>query len=179
VEEPRQHYVVAVKRHERPRFLIWFSDDQDGLVTAADDGSLLAFESDGDARGHAGSAGLAVSEEESAYFDFDELEAWIGAPNPFRMRPDDLLNAWNLLRDIASSVRNQVAAAKLRNRGDKELYLRLVNSCDIPALRSPTVERPTPEDCAAIAAVLRHGLACFDAALPAPGGVSPPAPARR
>ena len=52
-----------------------------------------------------------------------------------------------------------------------------MSCCNIPALGLPVGDRPTPDDCTAIAAVLRHGLAAIDAALPAP--LTPPAPAPR
>ena len=168
--EHREYYVVAVKRHERAHFLLWFTDDTDGLVTGLDGASLLAFTADAEARAHATANALEVSAEESAYYDFDELEAWVAAPNPFRLKPDTILNAWNMLGDVACSVGNQVAYAKLLDRRDRSLYDRLFSCCDIPAMGLPVAERPSAEDCTEIAAVLRHGLACFDAALPGRAG---------
>ncbi|HUS67957.1 MAG TPA: hypothetical protein VMZ28_25660 [Kofleriaceae bacterium] len=172
VAEPCKHYVVAVRRHERVHYLIWFGSDQDGVLTTSGGASLLGFATDAEARAHAAAGALVVSPDESAYFDLDELDAWTSAPNPYRLRADDILNAWNLLGDVAHSVRNQVAEAKLLDRRDNALYSRLMSCCAIPALGLPVADRPTPDDCAAIAAVLRHGLACFDAAI-----TPPPAPA--
>lgn len=151
--------MVAVRRQEQMHFLIWYTDEQDGLVTGDDGAALLSFASDSDARAHAAAAGFTVSPDESAYFDLDELEAWTAAPNPHRLKPETLLNAWNLLAGVARSVGNDIAAAALRER-------------PLPPLTDHS-DRLTREACAAIAPALRHGLACFDRA------ITPPAPARR
>ena len=172
----RQHYVVAVRRHERVQFLVWYSDEVDGVLTAADlPSSLLAFDSDAAARAHGTAAALAMRPDQSAYFDLDELGAWIDAPNPYRLRPDVLLNAWNLLGDVARSVGDEIAHARLLDRRGNRTYDELFRCCSIPALDLPITDRPSPATCEAIAAILRHGLACFDRAL----RVSPPATAPR
>jgi hypothetical protein len=162
VIESREHYVIAVRRHEQVHFLLWFDDQPDGVVTA--DGRLVAFASDAEARAHADSVALAVSPNESAYFDLDELSAWVAAPNPYRIKPDDLLNAWNLLLDVVRTLEDELALARFGSCRDT--YLTLVSCCDLPAAGFPTGERLTQEECGRAAVALRHGLACFDAALP-------------
>jgi hypothetical protein len=174
VDASRTHFVIAVRRHEQTYFLLWFDGDQDGVVAEA--GRLVVFASDAAARAHAVAGDLVVSSDESAYFDLDELEAWVAAPNPHRIKPDELLNVWNLLGDVARSVDNDLALARLVDRKDNETYRQLMSCCNIPALDFPVSDRPRADDCLAIAAALRHGVACFDAALPP---VSPPAPAPR
>ena len=130
----REHFVIAVRRHERIHFLLWCEGEASGVLVV--DGRLLAFPTDGDARAHATSAALVVSPDRSAYFDLDELSAWLDAPNPHRIRAGMLDDIRTLLAAVACVAGDEVAAARLA----------VVSSGD-------TV---TP---------LRHGLACFDQAL--------------
>jgi len=71
-----------------------------------------------------------------------------------------------MLTDVARSVGDQVATGRLFDRGMLSAYDRLVSSCNIPALGAlPGVGELTDDDRRAIAAALRHGLACFDGAI--------------
>jgi hypothetical protein len=156
---------VAVTRKGRCTFLLWYTNEVDGLLT---DGaaSLRTFASTDEARAYAASSGLKLDDSEVAAYDLDDIEAWTDDPEHRTLHWDMILNAWNLLADVSRSVGNQVATARLLDRATFPAYDRLVNSCELPALGSrPAVGELTEGDRRAIAAVLRHGLLCFDDAI--------------
>ena len=161
----REHHVVEATWKARQLFLLWFTGQEDGLVT---DGaaSLRVFASAEEARRHAAAVSLALGSDEPSLFDFDQLETWTRAPEQTALRSSSILDSWNLLTDVARSVGDQVATARLFDRGMLPAYDRLVSSCNIPALGILAgVGELTDEDRRAIATVLRHGLACFDGAI--------------
>ena len=161
----REHHVVQATWRARQVFLLWFTGEEDGLLTD-DAGSLRVFSSAEEARRHAAAGSVALGSDEPSRFDFDQLETWTRAPEQAALRSSSILDAWNLLTDVARSVGDQVATARLFDRGMLPAYDRLVSMCNIPALGALAgVGELTDEDRRAIAAVLRHGLACFDGAI--------------
>ena len=161
----REHHVVQATWKARAVFLLWFTDERDGLLTDGA-GSLRVFSSAGEARRHAAGGSLTLGSDEVSRFDLDRLESWTLAPEQAALRSNSILDAWNLLTDVARSVGDQVAMARLFDREMLPVYDRLVSACNIPALGAlPGVGELTDEDRRAIAAVLRHGLACFDGAI--------------
>ena len=161
----REHHVVQATRKARQLFLLWFTGEEDGLVTDGA-GSLRVFSSEEEARRYAAAGSLALGSDQASPFDLDQLETWTRAPEQTALRASSILDGWNLLTDVARSVGDQVATARLFDRGMLPAYDRLVSSCNIPALGALAgVGELTDDDRLAIAAVLRHGLACFDGAI--------------
>jgi hypothetical protein len=161
----REHYVVGVNRNRRRLFLLWFTNEEDGFV--ADGARLRAFSSADEALAGAAASSLSLGDTEVTWYDLDEIETWILAPNRGTPHVDRLLNAWNLLADVSSSVGDQVAAARLFDRATFPAYDRLVNSGNLPAMDvRPAVGELSEGDRRAIAAVLRHGLSCLTLRLP-------------
>lgn len=161
----REHHVVKVTRKGRPMFLLWYTNEEDGLLTDGA-GGLRVFSSADEAQAYATASGLTLGDSEITEYELDEIESWTDAPQRGMAHWDRILNAWNLLTDVSKSVGNQVATARMLDRAMFPAYDRLVNSCDLPALGSrPAVGELTEEDRGAIAAVLRHGISCFDGAI--------------
>ena len=165
----RKHYVVAVTRRQRQLFLLWFGNDEDGLVT--DNAAVLRTFATADAAvAFARKAVLELGDESPTFYDLDEVEAWADAPTPGAPL-DALLNAWNLLTDIARSVGNRIMLERVRAPSTLASYDRLAKSC-IPALEADPNEGLLESDYPTIATALRHGLFGFDEALPAREDVS-------
>lgn len=161
----REHYVVEIARAGQPHYLIWFSGQQDGVITG-DGLRPLTFSCADEAFSHSSSAGLELGDDSITRYDFDEIDAWTRAPASGRLAPDSLLGAWNLMTDIARSVGDRIAMERLLGRRSFPAYDRLVHNCDLPALdTTASVDLLIPSDYVAIAAALRHGIACFDRAV--------------
>lgn len=161
----RKYHVVEVIRALRPVCVLWFSGEEDGLLT---DGTarLRVFFSADDARTYAVATSLALDSDEVSRFDLDALESWIDAPTQTLLGSSSILDAWNLLTDVARSVGDEVATARLLHRAILPAYDRLVSSCNLPALGILSgVGELDDEDRRTIASVLRDGLACFDRAI--------------
>jgi hypothetical protein len=111
--------------------------------------------------------GLTLSEEESAFWDFDNILAWCNDPHP----PVDcshLLNAWNMLADIHASrgkTNNLLSNADQRGWA---IYEKLFWGCNLPAV-TPEGQKSEPtwsvEECRSLAQLLRLGLAELEAAV--------------
>lgn len=160
------HYPVELTFAGDRVVLLWYRDDQDGVVVA-EPGRLRVFASAAAALSFARTAALEVGDERPTGFDLDAVAAWCDAPRPVP-RPSFLLDAWNLLADLAQAVGDHRAAGRLFDPRDLPSYDRLVMSCDIPALGASSSEQQlAAADYPVIAAALRTGLACLAAALPA------------
>ncbi len=161
----REHHVVEAIRRSRPVFLLWFSGEADGLLTDGTD-RLHVFSSADDARAHATAGSLALDPDDASRFDLDALESWIEAPDQATLGSTSILDAWNLLTDVARSVGDELATARLLQRATLPAYDRLVSTCNLPALGILSgVGALDDEDRRTIAATLRDGLACFDRAI--------------
>jgi hypothetical protein len=161
-----EHFILEVTRAGQPHYLIWFSDQQDGVITG-DDLRPRTFARADEAFFHSSSAGFELGDESITRYDFDEIDAWTRAPERGCLTPHCLLGAWNLMADIATSVGDRIAMERLLGRRSFPAYDRLIHSCDLPALGTTASADPlTASDHATIAAALRHGIACFDRAVP-------------
>jgi hypothetical protein len=87
--------------HGRRAFFIWLSNDHDCVVLDSA-GSIRLFDSLESLSQFVLAEGLTLSEEESSFWDFDNVLTWCTDPHP----PVDcshLLDAWNMLADIHAS----------------------------------------------------------------------------
>lgn len=92
----RKHFLVAVTRSGR-------RNDEDGVVTT--EGELRTFLSESEALTFATSAGLELGDESVTSYALDQVDAWSSAPAPGALPLDSLLEAWNLVADVANSSR--------------------------------------------------------------------------
>jgi hypothetical protein len=122
-----------------------------------------------EARASAAANALSLGGRDLAQYDLDEIETWTLAAECGTPDIDRIVNAWNLLTDVSKSVGHELAAARLVDRATSPAYDRLFRSCDLPAMETtPVVGELSEEDRRMIAAALRHGLSCFDAAIAPP-----------
>ena len=125
----REYYRVRYRLDGVDRYLIWFSDDPDGVVVACDR-SIASFRTRCDLDSYAEWRGLAFEPEEPAEFDLDLVEAWLRRPCGSTVDCNAFLNAWNLLDDVASSRGD--AAFEQASRGAGRVYDKLFWGCNLP-----------------------------------------------
>jgi hypothetical protein len=155
----RMHYQVRCRLDGADSYLIWFSNDSDGVVVEAD-GSVPAFRTRTDLSGYAARQGLAFEDEEPGEFDLDAVERCLRRPDPEAIDCSLFLNCWNLFDDIASSL--GCAAFQQSSRAAGVVYDKLFWGNNLPAV-TPPGERFIPiwseDQVAEIRRILSDGMA--------------------
>jgi len=162
----RAHYMVVCRLDRTECVLLWYSDDVDGLVTAPAHDGVLRFGRLSDAEQYARDHSLALAKEPSAFFDLDQLEAWLSSPN-VSIDCRSFLDYWNFFVDVAASVEQGAEFRALDRAACARTYDKLFYGNNLPAI--------TPEGCSyepiwsaeevtEIAALMSAGLRLFRAA---------------
>jgi hypothetical protein len=131
---PRKHYELHYRLDGVDSYLIWFSNDPDGVVVEGD-GLIPSFISEFDLCAYAERRGLALVSEEPSEFDLDSVEHWLSRPDRAAINCHHFLDAWNLFDDIASSIGNAVFERSSRSAGD--VYDKLFWGNNLPAVTPP------------------------------------------
>jgi hypothetical protein len=99
----REHYQVRYWLDGVDSFLIWYSNDSDGVVVEGD-GSVPSFRARSALSAYAERWGLAFEAEEPSEFDLDAIEHWLSKPEDSQINFRLFLNAWNLFDVVAFST---------------------------------------------------------------------------
>jgi hypothetical protein len=108
-------------------FVIWFTNDHDGLLHDSN-GRLLAFSTADAALTHAATLGVMVEPDPSIEYDFDSLARWCEQPSAETIDCSEFLNAWNMLGDAGT--------LPTRDLG-KRVYDKLFWGNNLPAVTPP------------------------------------------
>jgi hypothetical protein len=130
----RKHYQVRFRLDGVDSYLIWFSNDSDGVVVELD-GSVPTFRARSDLCAYAGRRGLALEAEEPSEFDLDAVERWLTRSDPGAIECGLFLDAWNLFGDIASS--KGCAAFEGASRSAVVVYDKLFWGNNLPTVTPP------------------------------------------
>jgi hypothetical protein len=142
-------------------YLIWFSNEEDGIVVEAD-GSAPAFRDLAALQAYADSQHLDMLIEEPILHELDSVAAWLARP-VHAIDCDAFLAAWNLFADLAASTGAVFEPDSERTR---HVYDKLFWGNNLPSV-TPPGERYVPRWSAAerriVRQVLGAGLALFRA----------------
>lgn len=103
MNDTNEFYPVIFRLDQTDFYVIWVSGDTDRLVissagkvaTFSDQQALAAFSSE---------HGITLINEEAPLYDFDALADWLTTPTTNNCDCELLLQAWNMLVDVASSL---------------------------------------------------------------------------
>ena len=155
----RVYYRLLYRLHGSDRFLLWYSDDHDGVETVAD--GVPSFRTEADLRAFADARRLPVSGEEPVLHDLDLVAAWLADPRGETIRCGEFLAAWNLFGDVARSSPAAAAGFGAHDERLGGLYEKLFWGSNLPAV-TPVGERFVPEwsrdEVADLRRVLQEGL---------------------
>lgn len=157
------HYTVCVRVDGEQRFLLWFTNDVDGVV--CDDGIVRSFASFEDCQNHAQSRGWVV-EVGVTHYDLDAVQQWLRAPLETPVDAALLLDVWNLLEDFLRTIRGG-GASEFELAGHR-VYSKLFRANDLPSMEfdsSNAVGEWTDADRKEIAAELTTPIKSFRAAI--------------
>ena len=130
----RKHYRVRYRLDGVDSFLIWYSNDWDGVIVEGD-GSVPSFRARSALSAYAERWGLAFEAEETSEFDLDAIEHWLSRPEDSPIDCCLFLNAWNLFDDVASSTGG--GSFERTSRGASGVYDKLFWGNNLPAVTPP------------------------------------------
>lgn len=99
----QRYYIIRCTLDQMDSYLIWFSNDQDGLMTD-DAHQIIVFRDQISLQDYAQQIGVQLVDEPPVDYDFDTIQHWLHDPRAAPMDYPALLDAWNLFTDIATSV---------------------------------------------------------------------------
>jgi hypothetical protein len=114
-------------------YLIWFSNDQDGVVTQPD-GIVPSFRDQEALRAYAASHQLMLEETAPLLHDLDAVARWLRRSLSADVDCDALLTAWNLFGDLAASVNADFDRDRDRTQ---RVYEKLFWGNNLPAVTPP------------------------------------------
>ena len=155
VQDARTHYAVCLRWSNEERFIVWYSDEKDGVLLLTPS-TLALFASRPDVERYASAHDIDLDPQASTLYDLDRLTEWLSAPT---LTPDCsfLLDAWNMLADIAGSL--QTALAEPAEA--QAIYDKLFWGCNLPSVTPPGKHYDpiwSQEEITTVVAVLRSGL---------------------
>ena len=158
----RTHYKLWYRYNAVDRYLLWYSDEQDGIVDS--DGCIPSFRTESALLAYADSLSVTVEAEAPGLHDLDLVQTWLADPQPHRVDPHGFLNAWNLFGDVARTLPAVEARFTELNSRLGPLYDKLFWANNLPAV-TPEGELFVPEwstiEIEEFATLLREGLSMF------------------
>ena len=141
-------------------YLIWFSNDDDGVVTQPD-GVVPSFPDQETLQAYARFHQIELAAMEPLLHDLDGLARWLGRPLSAAVDCDILLTAWNLFGDLATSVK---ATFDHEHTRSQRIYEKLFWGNNLPAV-TPAGQHYTPtwsdDELLLMREILHDGLVLF------------------
>lgn len=156
---------VCVVRWTRDLHFLWLTCDSgaDRVVTD-DEGHVLAFLSDREARRHAAKFADVALESPFPY-DLSALHAWCDTPNTTTLDVELMLNAWNLFTDLPLQRSHSVVSAfAFKAEAAGALYEKLFWANNLPAatpMGAHFVPQWSDDEIAGLSTLMRLGIAEF------------------
>lgn len=156
------HYKLLYRLNGTERFLLWFTNETDGVVTDSD-GFVPSFPTENDVRSFADRMGVETADEAPILHDLDAIRNWLVDPRPENVDCEAVLAAWNLFGDVARSVSRGAPFLKA-DEALGAVYDKVFLGNNIPAL-TPEGEtyKPvwTPAEVSELADLLQVGFELF------------------
>ena len=144
-EEEIEHYTVRITIGGTEHYCLWFTSEEDGLV-ANSNGEILRGGALAVIQAAASQMGIVIEDQDPATYDFDSLQEWLNLLPEGEAKVDcpELLNAWNLFLDFATST-GQVGAKYLELQKEMNVqYDKLFWGNNLPVI-TPAGEEYIPE----------------------------------
>lgn len=135
----REYYLYAYRLDDKDAYLIWFTNEKDGLV-ADESGFVPSFENVSDLQNYARRRQIGVDTAKPKLVDFDLVRNWL---NGNLSEIDDynvFLDAWNLFEDLSNSVGGDFDQER---KSTNNVYHKIFWGCNISAV-TPEGEFFTP-----------------------------------
>lgn len=156
-------YDCPIRLDKRLLHLLWFSGDVDGVWS--NDETVWFWGSESDLRWFAAEQRLSLSDEVPTVHDFDSVDAFVRGETEIDARC--ILDAWNLLVDIAASVRGVEFLAAEAGQLDvyNHVFYHVFYLTDLFSFRGAGPDPLTPAENDVIRQILSSGLDLLKARL--------------
>jgi hypothetical protein len=156
----RYHYVCEFHLDGRRQFVVWYTDDVDGLIRTGD--KIAGFASEAEARAFCVANAISLRTGPPELYDFDAITAWCDDPVTDAIDCKVFLNAWNMLGDARGPSHGMPSLFKTSDGRANKIYDKLFFGNNWPAV-TPPGEHYDPSwpatEVAALARLLRLGIA--------------------
>ncbi len=156
----RTYYPLWYRLDHTDGYLIWFSNEHDGVVTLPDE-TVPSFPRQEALRSYASSHQMELDATEPLLHDLDLVAQWIGSAFSPEIDCSSFLGAWNLFADLAISVNGDFDSDRIRTM---HVYEKLFRGNNLPAVTPPGM-RFTPQwsddELMLMREILRDGLELF------------------
>jgi hypothetical protein len=128
----KKYYILWYRLNNKDQYLIWFSDETDGVLTDAS-GNALSFYSKNELLEYASENNLQIVSEEPELHNLDLVSEWIKENDPSIINFSQFNNMWNLWTDTSHST------GRGFNEDDEaaeKIYDKLFWSCTLPTGKS-------------------------------------------
>lgn len=152
----KQFYPIRIVLDSVDYHCIWYSNEQDGVITAND--KIIAFTSLDELQLYIQEHYAALETLEVAIYYLNTIAAWVKHPQPQDINCVLLLDAWNLFIDVSASLQIKLEENQKIN---KKLYDKLFWGCNLPSMSPPGEEYIpifTQKECKRLAGILDRGL---------------------
>ena len=100
--EERKFYICWVKLNRRNIYLIWYSDELDGIILGADN-KLLTFPNQNLLRAFAKKHKIVLENQEPTLHNLNIIQNWLQNPT-WKVDCFEFLLAWNFFTDVSTSL---------------------------------------------------------------------------
>lgn len=132
----KEYYILWYRLNKKDSYLIWFSDETDGVVTDPS-GKALSFDSKEELLEYALKNNLEIVSEEPELHNLDLVSEWIKVNDPELINFSQFNNIWNLWTDISHSTGKGFDEDK---ESAEMIYDKLFWSCTLPTGKSDNEE---------------------------------------
>ncbi len=154
------YYQLSYRLDGMHAYLIWFSNDQDG-ISIEPDGTVPSFPDHAGLLTYASAHQLTIDPTPSVLHDLDAIISWLRRPLLADIDCDSVLNIWNLFGDLATSVGQSFNSDRKCSR---RIYEKLFWGNNLPAVTPPGKHyRPiwSDEERLILQEILSEGLMLF------------------
>jgi len=157
-----KYFPLLYRLDAEDRYLIWISNESDGVVADAE-GFVLTFKDTDAVRAYADLMHYQLEDHEPILHDLDWVGTWLKKPG-MPVNCVEALGAWNLFSDVARSIQGRGRAFERLVPQFPGIYQKLFWGNNLPSL-TPNgchyVPEWSSEELAALVEVLGAGLEMF------------------
>ena len=126
----REYYILWYRLDGIDSYLIWYSDERDGVFVDAS-GVIPSFRDVDRLLSYAEKRGISVNSEKPILHNLDVLEEWLRAKDAEKIECNSFNSAWNLFADISRSINGSFDRSQ---KLTQKIYNKLFWGCNLPSV---------------------------------------------
>lgn len=127
----REYYPVSIKYLQKELFLLWFSDDIDGVVVEKN--KILIFASMQEILAYSKTKNIDIVIDAITLYNFDKITLWLSKYKNEKIICHEILNIWNFFTDISKSL-NIKFIGNNKDKITNKIYNKLFWGSNLPSV---------------------------------------------